>query len=256
MSNVIFTPHLEGAIKDLASSNDRTFDLFHPSSFGGCPRQTAYQYFTVPSEREFDPRMQRVWDNGHFMHDRYQQKYFRSCKDFIQYGRWRCTYCDHVHGDGELRGIPEPEKCEKCEKKNFWYDEVIARSEKYYFRGAVDMVVRHRETGEWYIVDLKSASDSSFKRTTTCDYKYKIQVSIYMMCLDINTAVVYYENKNTQYTKEFLVERDSQLEQSIQRTALDLMDILKNGKIPKRKYDSKSTFECRYCDFQRRCWKS
>ena len=110
MNQISLLPSVENSLKHFASQNERKYHAFHPSSFGGCLRATAYQYFGIKSEKEFDPRMQRIWDAGTSMHERYQQRYFRKCADFIQYGYWICTHCEHIHGKNELRGIPEPEK--------------------------------------------------------------------------------------------------------------------------------------------------
>lgn len=256
MGKIIISTLLDMTLRELCKQNDRKYDHFHPSSFGDCPRKTAYQYFGVPSEAEFNARMQRVFDAGHSMHERFQQRYFRNCKELILHGYWRCQKCEFIHGKDELRGIPEPKECTQCKGKRFRYVETHVKNTEYNFEGDVDVVLKSASTGEWLVVDLKTSKDSSYGRLSdnVVDFKYKIQITIYMWLLDIKQGIILYENKDNQEIKEIYVERDENIVNSIKKTAKDLLEILKQNKIPKRKYDKKTDYSCRYCDYARRCW--
>ena len=73
------------------SKNDhRDYSYFHASEWDGCHRKIAYEYYEEKKilqsiqQSSHDPKLLRIFDNGHSMHDRYK-KYFESTATL--YGR-------------------------------------------------------------------------------------------------------------------------------------------------------------------------
>lgn len=89
------------------------------------------------------------------------------------------------------------------------------------------------------------------------DFKYKIQLHIYMMILNIDQAILWYENKNNQLVIDYLVQKDEELVEKIQDNATKFWKKIINDEKPTRaeKY-KRSKFPCAYCDYASQCWNS
>ena len=269
---------LEGIVRPYmakkALENPRRFSYFHPSAWGQCLRKIAYQYyndqkpFMQRTSQDVDDKSERIFDNGHSMHDRWS-KYLDHTG--VLRGAWRCTnpMCGKVYGSGEKHGVFNPSaapdwKCACGSPKRLAYQEIhLASGKKYNFEGHCDGVVDVRNTEfaqnrpdiDIFVVDFKSAKDETFCELTEPKREHVVQVNIYMWMLDLNAAVVLYENKDNQTLKEFFVPRDEKLIENIKEKAVELQEILAANKLPPKPPDfSRSKFPCCRCEFVRFCW--
>jgi CRISPR/Cas system-associated exonuclease Cas4 (RecB family) len=256
-----------------ALENTRPYDVFHPSSWGMCPRKTAYQYynhaekFLDREDSDVDARMERIFDNGHGMHARWQN-YLDGAG--VLRGYWRCKNqaCGIKHGEGELLGIINPARTTKgwtckCGNASVAYEEIMVKSTQYNFEGHVDAVVdvsgnpqlRKGNGLDVFVVDMKSMKDEMFGELQEAKREHVIQVHIYMWLLNLTGAVVVYENKDNQALKEMFVPMDDNLVEQIKKQAEWLLLLLKNRKLPKRPAGfSRAAFPCRMCEFARLCF--
>ena len=273
-------PLVQQIIKDhmiaKAMDNPRRYDIFHPSAWGQCPRKVAYQWynekepFWKKSKEDIDFRLERIFDNGHGTHARWQA-YLDGAG--VLRGYWRCPnpLCGAVHGTSERIGIYNPLKttpgwkCHCGNGKKLIYDEVLVKSPpEYNFEGHCDAVVDLRGTPYFaekrvnlFIVDLKTMKDEMYADLEKSKSEHVVQVHIYMWLLDIPGAVVVYENKDNQELKEMFVPRDEALIEDIKKQAVWLRGLLHRNQLPKRPSSfSRSAFPCRLCEFQRICWDS
>jgi len=148
----------------------RGFEIYHPSAFGNCLRKMQYQRYEERGLIQSDdgtpePRMVRIWDTGHSMHDRWA-RYFEEIG--VLKGIWECMnpVCETYNDDGRLRrpegseslmqmdacpkprkygreiktGCFKPEAC-KCGCKQFKYHEVSVIDKELNFHGHADMVL-------------------------------------------------------------------------------------------------------------------
>jgi len=260
-----------------AINNDRKFDIFHPSAWGGCLRSVAYQYynhhepFVIKRKEKIDIRIERIFDNGHGIHARWQNYLDKSG---VLKGCWKCVNpnCGLVYGDKELLGIFNPQRtnpdwqCACGNKDKLEYVELRVKSEDVYnFDGHCDAVVdltgtpfARGDNMDVMVVDFKSMKDEYFGEITESKAKHEhvIQVNIYMWILGLHAAVVLYENKNTQAIKEVFVPRDEALIEKIKEQAIWLQNVLKKGKLPNRPDGySPSKVPCRFCEFISYCWR-
>ena len=263
---------ISGHMISKARSNDRKYHYFHPSAWGACLRCIAYQFYNQTHKflnkpnSGIDQRMERIFDNGHGMHLRWQQ-YLAGAK--ILRGCWTCAFCGIVYGRESLLGILNPIVANgpgwtcPCGSEEFGYEEVLVSSEpRYNFEGHVDAVVDLRSSefkqgneSDVFVLDFKSIKDEYFSELRHAKHEHVIQVHIYMWLLGLKAAVVLYENKDDQNLKEMFVPRDESVVERIKEESLWLVEVLKHGKLPPRPTGhSRSKVPCRFCDFQELCY--
>ena len=278
MSNAWGPPKIELITKkfmiDKAISNSRSFEIFHPSAWGSCLRKIAYQYyneeekFFVKSAAEGDLKLERIFDNGHGIHARWQN--YLDCAGVLR-GNWKCANpeCGIVHGLEFALGIFNPIRAQKnwrcaCgNSKKLIYEELTVKSpEEYNFEGHCDAVVDLRGTPyecgndlDLMVVDFKSMKDEQFFALDHAKHEHIIQVHIYMWILGIPAGVVLYENKDSQAIKEMFVPRDEKIITKIKEEALWMRKVLEHKKLPERPSGySVSKFPCRFCEFAKICY--
>ena len=252
-------------------ADNRPYDVFHPSEWGSCIRKTAYRYynykqpFVIKTAKDIDSRSVRIFDNGDYMHARWQ-KYLDDAG--ILRGRWKCKKCGKEFGSNSgLLGIfnPAHEKGWNCQCGNndMEYVELPVQSlPEYNFSGHCDAVVDvsgtplKRGCFDVFVIDFKSIKDQNFASLEGAEYKHAVQVNIYMWLLGLDGAIVLYENKNTQKIRECFVPRNDALIGTIKSETLALVDLLNNNKIPKRPAGmTPSKDPCCWCDFAKYCYR-
>lgn len=253
-----------------ALENTRRFNYFHPSAWGQCIRKIAYQYyndktpFLQRSAQDIDDKMERIFDNGHSMHARWQN--YLDHAGYLR-GYWQCSKCRTVYGKGDKLGIlnPSREKNWKCScgsTERLSYKEIhISSDPKYKFEGNCDGVIDVRGTDmaqgrfDVFVIDFKSAKDETFCEITQPKQEHVVQVNIYMWGLELDAAVVMYENKDQQKLKEFFVPRDEKLIEKIKEESLWLQEVLSVNKLPNRPNGfSRSKIPCLKCEFKKFCY--
>lgn len=256
---------------DKALSNERRYDIFHPSAWGGCLRKIAFQYYNEKYKffkktiADIDLRLERVFDNGHHTHERWQEYL---AKSNVLRGYWKCKnpICNKVYGTNEKLGILCPSndcnyKCE-CGCREVSYKEMKVISDKLYnFEGSVDAIIDVRGTkfesktgNDVFVVDFKTINDTMYSDLQYPKWEHVVQTNIYMWLLELEAAVVVYENKDRQTIKEMFVPRDESIIKRIKEESKWLVEVLKNGKLPKIPIGyNRHKFPCSMCEFSRYC---
>ncbi len=254
-----------------AKVNDRNNLVFHPSEWDGCHRKIAYQYYEAQKSVKFDdaylkidPRGQRIFANGHYMHDRWKND-FLSIPGFTLHGKWKCSnFIAHekpqVYGSDNSLGVVQPEKCE-CGCTRFEYIELGYYNEETNWGGHVDAVLKVGETDQFIVVDFKSMNPFEFKKLQQPTTKHNTQMQVYLYLSGLKLGKFIYENKADQDVKEFDVHRDDDFINVKKEEAILLKYRVQNknsqGKrvLPQRSYVSKSHTECLRCKYRNHCWK-
>lgn len=277
------TAPLDRYLFEYKEDNDRAINVNAPSQAGNCNRQNYYSRMKYKSGG-VDPRSQRIFDNGTYVHERLQ-KYLL---------------------DMELLLI----------------DEVPLINEEYNIQGHTDGLLNLKN--EIAILEIKSMNDMQFKDLKDAKEEHKRQGLIYLYCaeqrrlflhntyktilefnhsqkerysyfekhyqhlkdgksftrdekirkeVDLNilldnilfytdtpiTKVIFlYENKNTQELKEFVLERGISTEyllNSVLKKYKELNDYCKNEIIPPKEGNSKSCEICKWCQYKNECYK-
>lgn len=235
-------------------NNDRDYSFFHPSEFHQCVRKICYKYYGVGNDnnvKKITTDLQRVFDNGFYMHKRYTD-YFSNIG--ILYGVWQCKnpLCKELYGKQEKYGILKPDNCNKCGCNEYEYVEVELENKEHMIAGHFDGILRIG--GDYCIIDYKSMHANNFSRLTEPLNKHIIQVSIYLWLSSLNHGFLLYENKDSQKIKLFQVDYDQKLIDKILKRSDGLRKIISNKKLPKRPFEKDSS-QCRSCELRSICWK-
>ena len=120
------------------------------------------------------------------------------------------------------------------------------------FRGRADAIVSIGD--ENYVVEIKSASPYTFKTLNGPRESWKKQIQIYLHHFDIDSGIILVECKGTQRLKEFIVERDDAAIEKLEEEFEELMEMIKNDKVPKKPNKKKWKFDkCKYCLYEKAC---
>lgn len=259
---------------------DRDYSHFHPSEWDGCKRKIAYSYYEAkgffqiePDSIRIDPKSQRIFQNGHYMHDRYKN-YLEKTNSLK--GRWKCknhiVHLDkpRIFGNDSKIGCLKPKICE-CGSTEFEYLELSVYDGETLWGGHIDAVVNLELLSHFFgyididhdhedmIIDFKTMNSFQFKKLEEALTKHVIQISIYMYITGIKCAKLIYENKDSQDIKEFLVKFDQSLMEVEVARAIDLKNLVQSATIdnwvlPERAYADNDNYECGYCKYKADCW--
>ena len=189
---------------------------FHPSAIGAmeCSRSAVLEYMQVPGieqHDDIDPKLRRIFDNGHEVHDRWQ-RYFTllAKKGQVRFvGSWKCKGCGFVESPDKEIDCPD-KACPKCGSNRWKYNEFKLRDPKRRITGKRDGKIIIPELGLTMLLEVKSINGMQFTKLNGALDKHIVQANIYMD-LDpegVDMILFLYECKNTQAVKWFLVKKD------------------------------------------------
>lgn len=196
---------------------ERARFVVHPSQAGGCSRKLAlsivYDGVGVPTH---NARIQRIFDNGHGVHQRLQGYLWEAAK----------------MGTGGL--------------KMMWEDVALFIPELL-VTGELDCVVQVARS--FYVVEIKSANKETFEALRKPKDEWINQVYLYMAALGIKAAIVLVECKDNQQLKEFYVPWDPPTWDRIHDKVTTVLQAIYRKKLPK----AKRCNDCFFCDFKDFC---
>jgi hypothetical protein len=194
-------------------------DGFHPStlgiSVGACGRRNVYLLRGTEKHGVTDPRVLRVFANGHGVHDRIQKV---------------------------LEGMGVDAR-----------SEIVIDHAEPPIKGHADGVLTWEERG--ILIEIKSCSDEVFVNRLKWKKpkdEHFAQANIYAYILGLDTVWVIYENKNTQETKIFEKPTDEvAAKKQMDKWHAEWLCHL-DGELPKRPYKPGSP-TCAGCDLKWKC---
>ena len=172
----------------------RAKNCFHPSSLHKSAKKLYHLYLEGDNNQEFEPRIKRIFDNGHGVHERLQ------------------TYLENA-------GI-------------LLQAEVPVESKEYEITGHTDGILEIN--GAKGILEIKSMNANTFYSTYGPKPEHLIQVNIYMFCTGIDRACLLYECKDDQALKESYVKQDPGILNPVLEKIQTVQEWLRTGKEPKR----------------------
>jgi len=234
---------------------------FHPSGLAGvtCARKIFFEYIgqsvdeRAEVEEEIPPKLRKIFDNGHSVHDRWQNYLtLMSSKDedleFV--GDWICQGCNHLASpDKEITKPDTP--CPKCGSKNWKYNEFRLSYEPLRLVGKRDgkLIIKGKE----YLIEIKSMNTFQFKKLREPTPGHLVQFNLYMLMSGCKEGIFIYEDKNTQDTKMFKVSYNSSnlaTELSVLEEANKAID---ENRIPAAQVGFPTSPKCKKCPFKQLC---
>jgi hypothetical protein len=151
--------------------DERAKNCFHPSSLHKSARELYWHYLEGDNNQRFDSRVLRIFDNGHYVHDRLQA-YLSDIGILIQ-------------------------------------TEVPVENKEYEIEGHTDGIIEIN--GVKGILEIKSMNANAFYSFYEPKSDHLIQVNVYMFCTGIPRACLLYECKDNQELKEFFISQDEKI---------------------------------------------
>lgn len=214
---------------------------FHASALADaeCARRLVYDWLKVPlpDGNEIDPKLRRIFDTGHSLHDRWQ-RYLTILQttmpehNIVLIGDWKCKGCGFLLSPNkeipyptakvmkrlQLKGVhwptnikdDEPIECPKCESCARWrYNEFKLRKKSLRIVGKRDGKIML--DGHKLLWEIKSINTFQFKSLHVPLAKHIKQFCFYMLMDGTKEGLFLYEDKNNQGNKWFYFKYSSEL---------------------------------------------
>lgn len=274
-------------------NKERDYTHFHASQWDKCHRQIAYYYYEAKEyikikteATKVDPQLQRVFGNGHSMHDRWRS-YFEGTGALV--GFWECAnWAAHTEpfilpADSKLGGL-KPEKCLGCASDRFIYREIGFLDQETLWGGHVDAIINIPLLQKYYnrledvdekiegenatdeetylIIDFKTINPKQFRDLHSPLPEHVTQLQIYLFLSGLKYGKLLYEDKWTQAVKEYTLIKDDSLLSVKKAEAIELKHVVTHlnsqGKrvLPPRAHKTRSHRDCARCKFRGHCWKN
>ena len=260
---------------------DRKSVTNSPSSALGCSRANYYQREGIQKD-VIEPRVRRIFDNGHGVHARLQG--YLTAMGFLlmdEVPLFNAEYEIQGHTDGIGTLSKNPKVCEILEIKSINTNQFSKlREPKEEHRAQAQVYIftaeEHRKMLKIKYPTRKDFVRSRFKRwkryeklyqhltdgsnfTRAEKIKYKVNQHmkmdkiLYDLIKPITKAIVLYEDKNTQELKEFLIEMDEGLMHEVLEKYQINNEYWKMQQVPPRECKAKT--EGRWCPYVHHCFE-
>jgi len=215
---------IDNHMRTIQANNNRDHSKFHPSAIGYCSRKITYSMLGY-EEEPVDTITQRIFENGHSMHARYE-KWFE---------------------DMGIQIAPELVLSENSEDP-----EIARKARELNIDGRTDSLIE--VNGERYIVELKSAGQAMFEYHLNKGPKkhHLQQILMYMYLTGVKKGILLYENKNTQEIREFAIEYDEEIVEDLIKKASVINSYVLEKKLPPKE-GTASSWQCKYCNYFNLC---
>lgn len=283
-------PKIERYLMSLnADDNNRAINVNAPSSAGvSCLRQRYYSRTKTESDsNSIEPRLHRIFDNGHGVHARLQEYLLEQGMLLMdEVPVLNIEYNIQGHTDGILKLSPAERAILEIKSMNSnGFSSLKDAREDHKYQGLVYLYClekRRQDLQESYATEAEFNDDFSRRnkilreryqhlkagKKYTRNEKISFQLSLhakadsilYNTKLPIKKVIFLYENKDTQDLKEYAVSIEKVENRLILQTVLDecatLNEYVKNKELPPRCEDctSKSSSSCRWCSFKSQCF--
>lgn len=172
----------------------RQIHCFHPSSLHKPARELYHLYLHSNDQETFEPRILRIFDNGHAVHSRLQ---------------------GYLRDAGILKQV-----------------EVPVENVEYEIQGHTDGVIEIN--GIEGVLEIKSMNQNQFYSAYEPKPDHLIQINVYMYCIGIPRGCLLYECKDNQELREFYVKQDDGVLDPIFDKIRYVQECLRDGKKPDR----------------------
>jgi CRISPR/Cas system-associated exonuclease Cas4 (RecB family) len=104
-----------------------------------------------------------------------------------------------------------------------------------------------------YVLDIKSINSMVFKNLTTPREENIYQLQLYLHYFNIKKGILFYIDKDQQDIKEFLIEYNPRLVQSLLNNFKNIKEKIDSNIVPCRIPGWPDDWQCQYCQFKEVC---
>ena len=104
-----------------------------------------------------------------------------------------------------------------------------------------------------YVLDIKSMNSMIFRNLEEAKEENINQLQLYLHFFKIPKGILLYVNKDSLELKEFLIDYNPNLVQSLLKTLSELKIKIDKNIIPSRLSDYPESWQCKYCQFREIC---
>lgn len=191
---------------------------FTASDTVDCARRWVYLFNGVEIDKNYPARVWRIFGNGNAFHDR-MTSYFQRMGILVE------------------------------AEREFWNDDPP-------IRGFIDAIILW--DGKEKVVELKSISSNGFEYRAIYNKpkdEHYMQAQVYLGVTQLEEAYIIYENKDTQETMLFIVQRDEEYILALWNRWQKIWKQFQAGEWPKRPARSPNSKKCTYCEVKAVCWE-
>lgn len=106
---------------------------------------------------------------------------------------------------------------------------------------------------ELYLLDIKSMNSMIFRNLNEPKEENAYQLQLYLHYFNMKKGILLYIDKDKQDIKEFVINYDKNLVQSLLKGFTDLKQKVDSNVIPDRLFDYLQSWQCQYCQFREVC---
>lgn len=224
---------------------------YKPSMLGGCLRRLFF--CRIGTEVEYSPptpEITGICESGTDRHERIQS--YLAAMNFTEGFKWEWIDV------GEYVKTHKPKGTKVVGKSGMetkLFNEILELS------FMCDGVIRDKETGQYYIVEIKTETSFKYQTHNGIYSDHEIQATCYSVALGINKVIFIYENRDFCSKKAAYIEVTDDMKQ---RNVLDRIEFVNNyiaeDKVPPKtvSVDRISIIEkkhCKYCNYKKECKK-
>lgn len=244
----------EGQIKRYESG--RT-GKFYPSSVGQCKRKIAYQMMGYPG-KPINGKSLLVMENGTSFHNRMEDIF----------GRMNIMIAPELslkHAELRISGRSDAIIWNFLKKEDEPAGDIIqlyrpkkdgsGKDLKDDNGDTIPELVYEGPQNDVMIVEFKSIKSKGYNDyipKTKPKKEHEMQLQLYFYLTGIRKGLVYYENKDNQEQKYYIVEYNQGIIDTIISDIRYIIECIDKGELPEREYQP-TEISCRYCDYRDIC---
>ena len=230
-------------LEEASKESRRSDGCIHPSMLASTCLKEHYYYLSNQLTIDQSHNM-LLLESARYHHLRIQKHWHRMG---ILFGNWHCYFC------GQDFEALAPDYCNFCGQEwnledEFFhpYREVPLRSKKLNMTGSADGILILGE--KKYLGEIKSANTFVFSKITGIQLAHDIQIQAYMHMARLSEAwVLYVERGNAAYKRPYLIKKNPEVVETIEKSCVIINNALKTGIPPAFSYDPKLEYCTKRC---------
>ena len=231
-------------------------DYYHPSQlYDMCPVAEFWLRIRRPAFLVEEPRMplSMMAHAGTQAHNFFHNEVLGPAP--VLWGTWECTKCG---AEMEKTFLPDQCQCSDCRCTRLQYVEPSVLSHEHKIRGHSDGYIRI-DGFEDALLEMKSKSAETWKKTNAPNKRERIQGSLYMHFLDVPRCVYFFICRDTYQYKPIIEEKKEDLVDQVLGTIDAIERCVAAGEVDpiltcQKKCSSMKTTRARECPFRNDCW--